>query len=539
MSRYSGRYTTAGGGGGGTAATIAFTPGGSISATNVQAAILEAAAESGAGGGGVVDAVVAGTGISVDATDPANPILAIQSSVYRAGGTDVAVTDGGTGSSTSSGARTNLGLVIGTNVQAWDADLDAVAALTTTSFGRGLLTQADAAALRTTTGLGTAAVVNTGTSSGDVPLLSTGGVLPIARVATGTPTGTKFVRDDGTLAVPAGGGSGVVEAIVAGDDISVDDTDPANPIVGVAAGAFDPAGSAAAAQAASQPLDSDLTAIAALTTTSFGRALLSLADAAAGRTSLGLGTAATQATGAFDAAGAAAAAQAASQPLDSDLTAIAALTTTSFGRSLLEAANAAALRTLAGLVLGSDIYSKSAIDSGFQPLDADLTAIAALTTTSYGRSVLATADAAALRTLAGIVTGPRELARSQMTTAQSGITTVTDLQNCSIGFTVVSYPVDVILGAPWVAASAAGQANAHIEIYDTTNSAIKQYALASMYAASAYSTTPIAVERITTPGPYVRKGRIVRDTGTGTLSVGVGTAEAATGAWIKAVEVAT
>jgi hypothetical protein len=47
--------------------------------------------------------------------------------------TDITVADGGTGASTAANARTNLGLVIGTNVQAWDADLDTWATKTAPS----------------------------------------------------------------------------------------------------------------------------------------------------------------------------------------------------------------------------------------------------------------------------------------------------------------------------------------------------------------------------------------------------------------------
>lgn len=111
--------------------------------------------------------------------------------------TTLGVTDGGTGGATAAAARTNLGLEIGADVQAYSSNLTGIAGFgsaadrgiyTTgvgtysefvlTSVGRALLGDASVAAQRATLGLGSAAVENVGTGADNVVQLDGAGKLP-------------------------------------------------------------------------------------------------------------------------------------------------------------------------------------------------------------------------------------------------------------------------------------------------------------------------------------------------------------------------
>jgi len=109
---------------------------------------------------------------NLEATIAAGPMDISGGSVV--GITDLAIADGGTGASTAADARTNLGLVIGTDVQAYDADLAAYATVTPTAFGLSLIDDSNAATGRATLGFPTSvakeAVIGDGTDFLSIPV---------------------------------------------------------------------------------------------------------------------------------------------------------------------------------------------------------------------------------------------------------------------------------------------------------------------------------------------------------------------------------
>jgi hypothetical protein len=165
-----------------------------------------------------------------------------------AGITDLAVADGGTGASSAADARTNLGLVIGTNVQAYDAELSAIAALAVTDsnfiVGNGTTWVAESGATaRTSLGLGSIATqasnsvsITGGSITGitDLAVADGGtGASDAAGARTNLGLGTMATQASSSVSITGGSISGITDLAIADGGTGASDASGARTNLGL------------------------------------------------------------------------------------------------------------------------------------------------------------------------------------------------------------------------------------------------------------------------------------------------------------------
>ncbi len=276
-------------------------------------------------------------------TPTVNSAVITTSNITITGGTitgisDLAIADGGTGASDAATARSNLGVAIGTDVQAYDAGLQSIAGLTTvadrmlyttgadtyavtpvTTFGRSMLGAEDGSDILATLSLGTMSE-----QDADDVLISGGSITGIADLAvadggTGASNatdarlnlglGSMATQDSGGVNITGGSIASITDIAVADGGTGASTASGARTNLGLAIGTDVQAYSAALTTMAGS---AGLVSIAALgtaadrmlyttgantfaeaTITGFARNILDDADAATARGTLGLGTLAT------------------------------------------------------------------------------------------------------------------------------------------------------------------------------------------------------------------------------------------------------
>lgn len=340
-------------------------------------------------------------------------------------------------------ARATLGLVIGTDVQAHNVNLTAVAGLasaadqlpyftgsgtagitTMTAFARTLLDDVDAAAMRTTLGIGSGFQPADATLTAFASLANGANSLPYF---TGTDTMTTCGFSPYMQGVMSATDAAALR-LIAGAQIGVNVQAYNTNLAAIA-------GLTSVADRVPYFTGSGTAALA--TFTAHARTIMDDVDAAATRTTLGLviGTNVQ----AYDATLAAVAgvATGTNSLIYFTATDVAASTTLSaFGRTLIDDADAAAARATLGLVIGTNV----------QAYDAELAALATVTSgadkipyftglgtaavadfTAAARALLDDADAAAQRATLGLTIGTNVQAYDAELAAIAGLTSGADL----------------------------------------------------------------------------------------------------------------